>query len=66
MTIEDFVTHEINEYQTDNVREIIDYHDISIEYNDQLNKACDSSIFLFHQTAYITIKTERKYFHHNA
>ena len=46
MTIEDFVTHEINEYQTDNVREIIDYHDISIEYNDQLNKACDSSIFL--------------------
>ena len=44
MTIEDFVTHEINEYQTDNVREIIDYHDISIEYNDQLNKACDSSI----------------------
>ena len=49
MTIEDFVTHEINEYQTDNVREIIDYHDISIEYNDQLNKACDSSIFLFHQ-----------------
>ena len=27
MTIEDFVTHEINEYQTDNVREIIDYHD---------------------------------------
>ena len=58
MTIEDFVTHEINEYQTDNVREIIDYHDISIEYNDQLNKACDSSIFLFHQTAYITIKSD--------
>ena len=58
MTIEELVTHEINEYQTDNVREIIDYHDLSIEYNDQLNKACNSSIFLFHQTAYITIKSD--------
>lgn len=58
MDIEDFVEQEINKYHTDNVREIIDYHDITIEYTDELNKKSDSSIFFYNHTGYITLKTD--------
>lgn len=58
MDIEAYVQQQFNLYHTDNVKEIIDYHDISIQYNDELNKNSDGNLLIIQKQAYITLKTD--------
>lgn len=58
MSVAFYVDQVIKLYHTNNVRELIDYHDISIKYCDQLNKESDSSIIIINKQAYITLKTD--------
>ncbi|WP_028042127.1 ImmA/IrrE family metallo-endopeptidase [Candidatus Stoquefichus massiliensis] len=53
-----YVNWVTNQYHTNNVRELIDYCNISIQYCDTLNKECDSSLFVLNKQAYITLKTD--------
>lgn len=58
MKAADYVDHVIKLYHTNNVRELIDYYDISIQYCDKLNHQCDSSLLVIQKQAYITLKTD--------
>lgn len=58
MKVADYVEQVIHLYHTNNVRELIDYYDISIQYCDTLNQNCDSSLIVINKQAYITLKTD--------
>lgn len=58
MNIQELIDHEISLYHTDNIKELIDIHNIQITYNDQMNKDSDSSLLVINKNAYITLKSE--------
>lgn len=58
MDIKTFVNKEVCLYHTSNIKELIDFHNIEITYNDQVNRQSDSSLIVVNQEAYITLKTD--------
>ena len=58
MTILEYVLDIIETYHTDNIRELIDYCGIDIQYNDELNKTTDANLLIINKQAYITLKTD--------
>lgn len=58
MKISDYVQKMIATYHTDNVRELVDYHDIDIIYFNPINQKCDSVLFINQQIATISLKSD--------
>ena len=56
MSIADCVEYNIHFYNTDNVRDLVDYHNITIQYNDILNKNSDSTLVVIEGKPYLTLK----------
>lgn len=55
--IQKIVNQEICQYHTTNIRELLEFHDIEIFYNDSLSKN-DSSIFVHNGLGNISLKSQ--------
>ena len=58
LSIQEIVNQQISSYHTDNIRELLEYHDIEVFYSDYLLDSHDSCIVMFQGHGNINIRND--------